>query len=765
MSGKPLKGSANYIWWEKDELGKGATATVYKCREKKTGDIFAVKVFSSRHRERQPEQDREFLLLSTLNHENIVKMLAIEEESQSDRIPSRVIVMEYCNGGSLYSILEKTSNAYGLPESEFLLFLKHIAAGLKYLREKNVVHRDIKPGNILKLETGEGRSIYKLTDFGAARKLNEEDESFTSLYGTEEYLHPDLYDRAVIRQSFGTKKSFTASVDLWSVGVTIYHVATGSLPFRPCGGRRNRPDMQRILTGKKRYVISGVCEKANGKIDYSDELPPTCNLSVGLKLQLTPLIAGLLEVDLQYCSDFETFFSQVSNIVDKTIVNIFDACQCKLLKVYCDPKDDLHRMKDLIERQCQYLPVEQLLLYENSRLDDLVQDTDVAKFPVTTEADPVMLYHCREPMTRSDDLPTKPHIPKFNRFASAYDLEKDYQLAKNCTSIMKYICNKLKLTLALQGCLDRAVKVFENYVIYMVVQLRDNILMVISTAEEVRARHGFMRSLVQNYRKREHQMRASSSSDNQVLERFEALNLKIEEMGSFIQDLQKYGEDYKEKLADKKELSHKWRRSSGCDPEKDMCAARVASLTNHVEECMTAFHSDRRLKTLPYNEEQIHKFEKNKMSECCTSAVSLHEDHCWDKTKKMYRLFIQWFQMAYRIQNKIHKLRGKMGRLQTLSSEVSKDLSQCDYDLVQIISKQPSQAVPASHPFHSYPPETQDDTGLGPSVVSENQEQALEQLLHTFELCWDDADAMVTDHELGIMSLKDSVRRYSGFDL
>ena len=53
-------------------------------------------------------------------------------QSQTDRLPSKVIVMEYCNGGSLYSILEKPANAYGLPETEFLLFLKHIGEFTAY---------------------------------------------------------------------------------------------------------------------------------------------------------------------------------------------------------------------------------------------------------------------------------------------------------------------------------------------------------------------------------------------------------------------------------------------------------------------------------------------------------------------------------------------------------------------------------------------------------------------------------------------------------
>ena len=58
---------------------------------------------------------------------------------------------------------------------------------MNHLRENGIVHRDIKPGNIMRLMGEEGQSIYKLTDFGAARELDD-DEKFVSVYGTEEYL-------------------------------------------------------------------------------------------------------------------------------------------------------------------------------------------------------------------------------------------------------------------------------------------------------------------------------------------------------------------------------------------------------------------------------------------------------------------------------------------------------------------------------------------------------------------------------------------------
>ena len=82
----------------------------------------------------------------------------------------------------------------------------------------NIIHifcRDLKPGNIMRSISEDGQSVFKLTDFGAARELSD-NEQFVSLYGTEEYLHPDIYERAVLHKDAG--KRFSATVDLWSIG-------------------------------------------------------------------------------------------------------------------------------------------------------------------------------------------------------------------------------------------------------------------------------------------------------------------------------------------------------------------------------------------------------------------------------------------------------------------------------------------------------------------------------------------------------------------
>lgn len=84
----------------------------------------------------------------------------------------------------------------------FLLFF--LAHGMNHLRENGVVHRDIKPGNIMRQVGEDGRSVYKLTDFGAAREL-EDDEKFVSIYGTEEYLVRER--RGVERKGSGGEKT------------------------------------------------------------------------------------------------------------------------------------------------------------------------------------------------------------------------------------------------------------------------------------------------------------------------------------------------------------------------------------------------------------------------------------------------------------------------------------------------------------------------------------------------------------------------------
>lgn len=232
-------------------------------------------------------------LASEQSHPNIVKFFGFEQG---------ILALEYCSGGSL----ENHINSNGLPPNEFKAFFSQFITGLEHLRELRLLHRDLKPENILVEGIGENQ-IYKISDFGAARVLKK-NARYGSLYGTAEYLHPDVFahfyfsDRDIVLP----KREFVAEHEIWQMAVTIYHAATGYLPFEPKEGTRENPKlMYQMLTEKKSKHISAT-ETKNGLIFHS-HLPSSCKLDKSIKRKLAALFAGMLKVNRNYdihTSDF-----------------------------------------------------------------------------------------------------------------------------------------------------------------------------------------------------------------------------------------------------------------------------------------------------------------------------------------------------------------------------------------------------------------------------------------------------------------------------
>uniref|UniRef100_A0A8C9UF18 Inhibitor of nuclear factor kappa B kinase subunit epsilon n=1 Tax=Serinus canaria TaxID=9135 RepID=A0A8C9UF18_SERCA len=421
-----MQSTPNYLWSTEDLLGQGATASVYKARNKKSGELVAVKVFNSASYLRPQEvQMREFEMLRKLNHKNIVKLFAVEETGSSKQ---KVLVMEYCSSGSLLNVLEDPANAFGLAESEFLIVLQCVVAGMNHLRENGVVHRDIKPGNIMRLVGEDGQSIYKLTDFGAAREL-EDDEKFVSVYGTEEYLHPDVYERAVLRKP--QQKAFGVTVDLWSIGVTFYHAATGSLPFVPFGGpRRNKEIMYRITTEKPPGAIAGIQRQENGSIEWSYELPITCCLSTGLKDQLIPILANILEVDQEKCWGFDQFFAGTNDILHRMVVDVFSLQQASSHRIYIHSYNTTTKFLDAVFKQTNIVPHHQEYFFEG-HLYELDPNLQAHHFCRTTESSPLTLLSTSEQPEDVVGVRYRDPALEFPKFLPRVDVVADCSAAKS----------------------------------------------------------------------------------------------------------------------------------------------------------------------------------------------------------------------------------------------------------------------------------------------------------------------------------------------
>uniref|UniRef100_A0A8C2XGM6 Inhibitor of nuclear factor kappa B kinase subunit epsilon n=1 Tax=Cyclopterus lumpus TaxID=8103 RepID=A0A8C2XGM6_CYCLU len=593
--------TTNYLWSLQDVLGQGATASVYKARNKRLGELVAVKVFNTVSYNRPHEvQMREFEMLRKLNHGNIVRLYAVEE------LPSKqkVLVMEYCSGGSLLSLLEESENAFGLPETEFLTVLQCVVQGMNHLREKGVVHRDIKPGNIMRKVGEDGKSVYKLTDFGAAREL-EDDEKFMSIYGTEEYLHPDMYERAVLRKPH--QKSYGVSVDLWSIGVTFYHAATGSLPFAPYGGpRRNKPTMYKITTEKPMGAIAGIQRVEGGPIEWSYHLPHSCQLSQGLTVQLVPILAGILEADQERCWGFDQFFTATTDILQRQPVHLFSLQQAMAHCIYIHHHNTVSMFFEEVASQIGMAVTLQHLLYLGNELP-LEGNMKVVNLPRTSHDRPFILLSNGSEANTSLPFrePETPVIP------SRFDVMADYNFAKVVVGVIHQYLRIVQLLHT-----DREL-LLEGYYSYMM-RLRRECEEAIHSITMITIR---LQSCL-SVEHRTHTLLWLLSL--QVREHLPIYAAGIQEFQSRLDHLQIEQAKLAETLANDKSC-HKM----------EMLLQKITAIHQH-------YRKDRLTGKLAYNDEQIHKFEKIHLSSHIKRVKSLLREDCVQRYKELLASTRMW---------------------------------------------------------------------------------------------------------------------------
>ncbi|NXD30557.1 IKKE kinase, partial [Spelaeornis formosus] len=241
--------------------------------------------------------------------------------------------------------------------------------------------------------------------------------------------HPDVYERAVLRKP--QQKAFGVTVDLWSIGVTFYHAATGCLPFVPFGGpRRNKEIMYKITTEKPRGAIAGVQRQENGSIEWSYELPITCRLSAGLKDQLIPILANILEVDQEKCWGFDQFFAGTNDILHRIVVDVFSLQQASSHRVYIHSYNTTTKFLDAVFKQTNIVPHHQEYFFEG-HLYELDPNLQAHNFCRTTESSPLTLLSTSEQPEDVVGVRYRDPALEFPKFTPKVDVVADCSSAKS----------------------------------------------------------------------------------------------------------------------------------------------------------------------------------------------------------------------------------------------------------------------------------------------------------------------------------------------
>uniref|UniRef100_A0A3Q2G792 Myosin, light chain kinase 5 n=1 Tax=Cyprinodon variegatus TaxID=28743 RepID=A0A3Q2G792_CYPVA len=195
-----------------EKLGTGKFGLVFKLTHKETGRVFAGKFYKGRRAKEREAARKEIELMNHLHHPKLVQCLGAY-----DHKPEMVMVMEFIAGGELFERIVDDNFEHTEPAS--VRYMQQILEGIAFMHQQNIVHLDLKPENIVCVDTT-GTSI-KIIDFGLASKLDE-NTGLKVMHGTPEFVAPEVINYEPV----------TLATDMWSIGVICYILLSGESPFQ-----------------------------------------------------------------------------------------------------------------------------------------------------------------------------------------------------------------------------------------------------------------------------------------------------------------------------------------------------------------------------------------------------------------------------------------------------------------------------------------------------------------------------------------------------
>lgn len=204
-------------------LGSGAHGAVRLGQHVQTGECVAVKISPTVvvH-----SACKEMTALTRLDHPHIVRLLGVQVDMHHERV---YMIMELCQGGELF---DRIAECGGLPEDEARRYFVHIVSALHHCHQNHVYHRDLKPENILL----DGQDNAKVADFGLAAVYQHMNEDARYLRHTK--VGSVMYAAPEVLTSTAQAGYDAAAADMWSLGIILFSMLSGTLPFQCAAASR-----------------------------------------------------------------------------------------------------------------------------------------------------------------------------------------------------------------------------------------------------------------------------------------------------------------------------------------------------------------------------------------------------------------------------------------------------------------------------------------------------------------------------------------------
>ena len=236
------------------ELGKGAYGQCYVFESLEDGKKFAAKIVNKEKLIKQKSKDqltKEIKIQQLCDYSKIVKVNNYFED-----IKSVYIIQEYCTNNTLLHLLKKRKT---LTEYEVQCYMFQLIQGLKYLHSRRIIHRDLKPSNLFL----DKKMELKIGDFGLIAIVSKDNDRRKTFCGTPGYIAPEIYEN--------NEKGYLFEVDIWSMGVIMYQLLTGELPFNGSDVFEIKNNVLSITYNQNHPKLSNEAKDLIGQIFVKDQ--------------------------------------------------------------------------------------------------------------------------------------------------------------------------------------------------------------------------------------------------------------------------------------------------------------------------------------------------------------------------------------------------------------------------------------------------------------------------------------------------------------